>query len=698
MKVKFSLSWFSIACGALLFAQGAVAQTNVQLFSEVNVRNSTATNFLNLDEFNTTTVNLTCNTSPIVATLSGPKMNSAGTAPDLDASNNLQAGGNLLVDNVLLATVTPSSTNVAGPTTNVCIGGTFGTYFGGADIPSSPVDLRESCFTSGYSSVANSIIGANPDTAIVPNGTKTVDAAGGVAPIDISALLSSGKQNLEVDMGDGGGILVGSSLFLSTNCDFGGVTGPATVSGNPITNTDSTSQAQTFNFNTGNNQKVGFVYDVSKVTDPGNGTIPHTKDQPLAESVFQSNYVPGTSFATSSCLIHDGELLDDGVTHACKLFTLECTNPADGTTAGANCPVSTVENEVVKDLFDGPQFSLRNIFTPYGIFHEGIGFLMASDNWTPTSGGPCAFDSNADPVANLPCPQNLLVSFSGPGAFSGKGLTTNPNSTFISIAGVPEVSTSIFVPGEWPDHWSNTNTPKVYFLSQAPNFSKGAYVLNSANKLVPLASAANYIPAPIKSITYGISPVGSTLPVPADQPIANDNTLTPATPCTTTLPTTKTEPNFAPPPFNLPSLPDGQYLLHYYAQDCAGTQELQFTLNPPNAENENLPYWSTNFYTREINIDTLAPVIATLTLPIGGPYPKGSTVYASYECTDATTGSGVVLCGTHVYGTETTYDTGSTPRLTTRIDTSSKGTKTFTVYAVDGAGNKSSRSITYSVK
>jgi len=40
--------------------------------------------------------------------------------------------------------------------------------------------------------------------------------------------------------------------------------------------------------------------------------------------------------------------------------------------------------------------------------------------------------------------------------------------------------------------------------------------------------------------------------------------------------------------------PDGNYVLHYYAQDCAGTQELLFLQN---AVVNNQPSWTTNFYT-----------------------------------------------------------------------------------------------------
>ena len=60
-------------------------------------------------------------------------------------------------------------------------------------------------------------------------------------------------------------------------------------------------------------QQVQFTYnlalaeaaDTLTITD---GTIPGTDDLPVDPTTFQSVYVPNTSFATSSCLIHTGEL------------------------------------------------------------------------------------------------------------------------------------------------------------------------------------------------------------------------------------------------------------------------------------------------------------------------------------------------------------------------------------------------------
>jgi len=679
-----------MACGLILFAQVSFAQTSTQVFSAVDTRTSeSAAAYATPDTFNTSTLSLTCNTSPITASLSGPLMNAGGTAPQLTAppANALQPGGNLLVDNNLLVSVN------GGTPTDICTTGyNQGSTYNGLPVPS---NLSYNCFeipyaaAIGYPAIPSPLNGDDPDTTLALGGTQTVDTVGGVAPIDISGMLLAGSDSVTIAEVDDGGVLTASSIFLTTNCTVNGVTGPATISGNSITGAGQTSGlTQTANFNTNTGQQVGFVYDVSGVSvfsANANGAIPQFMDAPLDPTTFQPDYAPGTSFATSNCLIHTGELLPPNNTPACKLYTLECTIGTGNNATGAQCPISEVANEVIKDVFDGPPFTLQNIYASDDIFHEGIGLLMASDTWSSTDGGPCTFDS-ASGLETLPCPLNLLTSFSGPGTFGGVGRTTNPNSTFISIYGVPEDLTSVYVAGEWPDHWVSSSTPKVYFSTEAPNFSHGAYV-QSGNKLVPLPGAANYIPAPIQSITYGLSPVGD-VPMPVNEPIAGDTILPSTAKCAAIPFTAKTVPNFVPPAQTLPSMPDGQYLLHYYAEDCAGTQELLFT-EAPNTGN-----WSTNFYTYPVNIDTTPPVVTGLTLTTSAPYKVGSAVYATYTCTDATTGAGVVLCGTNIYGPQTIYNTGT---LKTKVYTGSAGSQSFTVYAIDGAGNISSKSIGYSV-
>ena len=80
--------------------------------------------------------------------------------------------------------------------------------------------------------------------------------------------------------------------------------------------------------------------------------------------------------------------------------------------------------------------------------------------------------------------------------------------------------------------------------------------------------------------------------------------------------------------------------------------------------------------------DTIDPEIAITTPPQGATYTVGQAVAAGYSCTDS--GSGVASC-------EGPVADGA------NIDTSSAGTKTFTVRATDNVGNTNSVSHTYTV-
>lgn len=664
MKVMFPSKILVLTAG-LAFGQLLSAQNTIKLFSPINNRTSPSSAGFGPPfdggtpySFGSTTVSLSCATGA-TASLSG-----------LTSESN--PNGKLMVDNNIL--VSASQGNVSNAPANVCTGGVV--------LDSSYGVSTNHCFQETWESLAVSSIGQNPDLV---SGTY------GVAPLFINNSIVnpdfdySKPLNLTIGLEDEGGLLTSSSIILTTSCTINGVTGPATVGGNPISSTGNSGTSQSFEFNNSSNKIVGFGYDVTgalpDLIDHQNGAIPQVNDLPLDASKFQPVYSPGTSFATSNCLIHDGEVLSDGITAACKLYTLQCQSPTDGTIKGANCPVSSQVNEIVEDKFDGPAFSLKGIVTPYGIFRQGMGFLMASEPWT---GGNCTFDPDSG-LTGLACPQNLLTSFTGPGIFSGTGLTTNPNSTFLSIYGVPEDSTLALLQNEWPNHWVNTRTPSVRFHTQAPNFSKGAWTLQGSS-LVSLPGAASFVPAPIKSLTFGVSPVNDT-PNPANEPIAGDVTLPTTANCSATPFTAKTVPNFSPAAQQLSFSSDGHYLLHYYAQDCAGTQELAFTQDQSGS-------WMTNFYTREVNVDTLRPSVIGLAVPAPGSFKKGTTAYATYTCTDDSSGAGVVLCGTNIFSTESTY---STSLLKTKLDSGSTGTKSVTIYALDGAGNQSSATVSYTV-
>ena len=688
MKCRIELSLRLVAVCLLISGSTALtAQSAIQLFGPVDVRlsqtgtgsGSTANNF------NSSTLNLTCPALPITAILS--------SSPD--------GTGNVLVDNNIDVTVT-ADTTVTGPT-NVCVGGVNG----------SPAGPFQNCFTTGYQTPAGqgTLTGQDPDNFV---------STGGVPPIDISSSLLPGPLQLKVDLQDEfygpGFYLASSSIYLVTNCTQGSVTGPALVTGNPIpaTNPTPAQLAQDFSFNPTTGQSIGFTYDLTTAEAAStltiaDGTIPQVADMPLDPTVYQTTYVPGTSFATSSCLIHTGETIN-GVP-ACKLYTLECKIGTGATATGAQCPISTQPNELFQDAFDGPAFSLQDIPTPGGpTFHEGIGFLMASEGWT---GGPCTYD----PAANLqstPCPQNLLTSFTSTTAptpavalasgsriaasaikskaattgikslataaatssadYTSSGRTTHPNSTFITVAQVPEDLTTVSVAGQNAAYWINTSTASITLSSQPP-------VLSGTT----LPGAASFVPSPILNISYGLT-AASAVPTPGD-PSLNDTVLSSGVTCPTQAnPTGVPAATFTPGAFSISGLADGNYLLHYYAQDCAGTEELKFLQDASGN-------WSTNFYTYPINVDTTAPVASTPTLSptTTGSYTVGQPITASFNCTDAL--SGVVSCG----GITFAQGVSSTGSLTTTIVPTSTGLQTFVVKAIDAAGNQSSSQVSYQV-
>ena len=622
MKLKVLLAatagcFVSIAPQAL--AQNSIQ--SIQLFGPVNVRPSASTtSFSNPAIFNSNTLSLSCPSSPSAV-----------------LSSTADSTGNLLVDNIINVTVMLDGVTT-GPT-NVCTGGVVGGIPGGGP----------SCFSTAYQGPASegNLNGVDPDTLL---------PAGGVGPIDISSLLTSGSQQVKIDLVDYGGWLASSTLYLNTNCASGGVSAPATISGNTISSANPTTLNQSFTFNPLANNGISFQYDLTTAQNAGtlsidpNGPIPSAGDMSLDPTIWQAVWAPGTSFATSNCFVHDGEILADGKTPGCKLYTLTCTIGTGSDAKGINCPVSTDPNEAINDVFDGPAVTLSD--------HQGMGFLMASEPWT---GGACEFATGSG-FENSTCPQNVLSTFSGPGTFTNNATITHPNSTFITIWGIPEDLTTVTVAGMQPGNWVKTQSPSVTFSAQPPS----------------APGNASFVPSPIQSITYGIS-TADNVPTPG-APVAGDTTLTNAIECPLpahpTIPPATTFVTNANPPISVEA--DGHYALHYFAQDCAGTKELKFTNSGGS--------WSTNFYTFPINVDTAPPAVASgPTLSPAGPYSPGQTgVTATFRCTDSL--SGVVMCGSQSFPAGTL----NTNNVTVPVPISTTpGSYTFSVVAIDAAGNQS---------
>jgi uncharacterized repeat protein (TIGR01451 family) len=614
MKSSIVLQGLAAVCIAAT-ATAVSGQNPIPLFSPANLRYSTqGAGYGNPITFNNTNLSLTCET-PITAKLSSSP---SGT-------------GNVLVDNYI-------SLGISGGTSaDICSGGTVEN------------GSQHNCFTSSYGDIASSgdAVGQDPDTFL---------PAGGVPPIDISRYLKSGANQISIGLVDTGYSLASSTLYLVTSCTPNGVSGPGNVTGNPISKTNPTNSqlTQSYMFNSFNNQQVGFTFDLSEANNSGqlsitDGTVPSTADITLSPANFQSTYLKGTSFATASCLIHTGELENNAP--ACKLYTVTCQVGTDPNQSGVLCPTSLSRNEIFKDSFDGPNFTLPDIAGLHGgVFHQGVGLLEAKEKWT---GGICKFDPTSAIAGEL-CPQNLLTNFSGPGIYESGGRGDSTNSTFITVAPVPEDLTTVTVTGLRPGNWINSHTASVKFVSTPPS----------------VASTNSFIAAPIQSLTYGTSPASSVPqpgpPVPDDIVVDNAACPTPGQSFPAATPFTVTQ--------TLSGLADGNNALHYFAQDCAGTEELQFT--------QTAGSWNTSFYTFPINVDTVAPVVSTPTLsPSGGSYTLNQKVLATFRCTDAL--SGIVQCGT--YTSSATKDTGN---LTAYIDTSKTGPQTFTVTAVDAAGNQ----------
>ncbi len=617
----------AVLAAAPFAAYGQTTSNAIQLFAQpANVRSSTTgTSHTNQNEFNNTILSLNC-PAPIQAKIS--------SSPD--------GTGNVLVDNFI------TFSTGTGPAVDICAGGTQEN--GG----------QKNCFNSTYGSLAvnGGLNGQNPDLYV---------SNGGVPPIDVSTLLTPGSVQAQIGLVDSGGILTSSTLYLVTNCTSNGVIGPGQVTGNPISSTQNL--AQDFLFNGKPASQIQFTYDLTSAQNDGTLTIPQdstpsTGDTPLDPTTFQATYLHDTSFATANCLLHTGELYNGQP--ACKLFTLTCQLGTAAAQKGALCPTSQVRNEIFQEFFDGPAFTLPDIQVPNGpSFHQGVGFLEAQDDW---QGAPCTFDPNSSLAGSL-CPQNILTAFSGPGAYTSGGRGQSPNSSFISVAPVPEVLTTVAVTGLRPGNWVNNANITANFTSTPPS--------------VP--GQNTFVAAPIESLTYGFSDAAHV--PPSSKPVPGDITLADVT-CPGTQASVFTPPAQA---INLGN--DGQYLLHFMARDCAGTEELKFTQTGES--------WDTSFYTFPVNVDSVKPIVLsgpTLSpLPginggVANSYRVGDKVTASYRCTDDR--SGVVQCGASTFAPGTTMDTGV---LTSPIDTASAGPHTYTVQTLDAAGNTGSASVSYQV-
>jgi hypothetical protein len=638
------------------------AYGSIKLFGETNVATPPgSTGFTNLYTIATNTLNLSCPASP-TATISG--------TPD--------GLGNPLVDNYLtLATGSPL-TPVQGiesnyPPGNLCSGT-------GATSNSLGDDPYFNCFTESYELAASfnypeSVFGLDPDTfANSPNSVLASGNAGGIPPIPVSSFFTSGMQQDSFTLLSSGSATenyyANSTLFLSTSCSPGGLVPGGTITGNPTPVNNAC-----FDSNTGANL---CLLDNSAQNPPPSQTTPVFTHIAVPQQLFYE-LVAGTSAAVDVCFRMSSEL-DYSVCGAagcppnvpapmCLGIEEQCWDPTHTTLNGANC--DPANPTLLRDLYtsfmfdspDGPlngtnylsssssppnacSYYLTGGFAGGGISNgacasnTGPGVLMGADAWVcaPGSTGssctplepnmltPPIFNTQTDPttiiysssqstncaltgdVAGDLCPLDLLTQFLGE-ADNSPGVTKPAgNSVYIPVANHPLPSATAVV--------SNLQNGWVNGPAQV-NFTASAAAYNpSSNNPFPTSPYNSFTPAPVYSVTYGLSPASSPLP-DTTLPIATDQSVYPATSaqgfghplCSSGAPS-----YFAPPPVSVTPPSDGIYNLHYYTTDCALTEGLIF--NPSNLSSPIVNWASFPYVT--FGVDTQTPTFTCNTPPNPG--------------------------------------------------------------------------------
>lgn len=539
-------------------------------------------------------------------------------------------------------------------TTNVCRNGD--TNFGGfSGFPEGTTN----CFQAPYEGAATSYTGQNPDLATAGDGgLGSFVAVFGVPPVILSSLLTPGStdhnqlQSVTVQMTDAGGLLGSATLHLVTSCSLAGVTPGGSITGNPITPGDTSSQTQTFDFDNGGGQNISFTSSVSTAVQAGtvvvpSGTIPIVTNIGVPQSLF-SQLVAGKSSAPAVCLRLAGEV-DSFGNAMCKGYLIQCKDPNNGTITGDNCiPTSST----ARNLFDEAKFaspdapadgsnflgsSCAFLLGPSGTCATsnpggpspmliGPGMLLGSDKWLCPPGSDLTSCSNVQADTSFPsspatysaancsltgslagnlCPLDTLTQFKGAADPSHGSTTDGRNSLFIPVVNMPLPYTQTTIQGQNANGWVNHTSVSVGFVA-----NQAAY-----NPLASNPPSNSFTPAPPYSVTYGITPSISlvpdtTYPVPGDQTIFGP---------------TGTNPNFgtplcaigtAPASFNASAslnVTPGVYNLHYFTTDCALTEELLFTpaglqLTNPTAN------WA-SFRTAPFGVDTNAPALSCAVTP-----------------------------------------------------------------------------------
>jgi uncharacterized repeat protein (TIGR01451 family) len=570
---------------------------------------------------------------------------------------------NVFQDNTLRIIDTPTGGSATN-TPNVCRGGDGN--FDNFPFPSGTTN----CFQQPFEGAATGYVGQNPDLAGFPNHTGapgTFIAQYGVPAIDISSLLTTGTQAFTVELDDAGGDLGAAALHLVTNCTLAGTVPGGSITGNPINPNDPSSQTQTFTFNNGGGQNIGFTTSTSTaqqqqtVVIPPN-TVPIVTDIGIPQNLF-SQLVAGKSSAPAVCLRLTGETDPFGAA-MCKGYLIQCQDPTTKTVSGDNCVPNASAARNLLDIarFESPdapagQNYLTNTqhlpsnpngpVSACGSFAStcpqtvigstvastmlvGPGMLLGSDGWicapgttsqdlttctsielntNTTNTGTNYSAANCSLTGSLTgniCPLDTLTEFLGAADPVHGSTTSGKNSIFVPVVNMPLPFTTLTPSATTINGWFNTTAAAVVFTSHPANYTAAAPAGNG------------FAAAPTYSVTYGVTP--STSPVPdTTYPVTGDlsqynpgaspnfGKLTPGQSICAGI----SSPSFSSTAVTL-AVTEGIYNLHYFTTDCALTEELLF--NPTGTQLiDPTANWA-SFRTMPFGIDQTAPVLDICTL------------------------------------------------------------------------------------
>jgi hypothetical protein len=466
---------------------------------------------------------------------------------------------------------------------------------------------------------------------------------------------------------------------------------------------------------------------------PANGTISGDNCDSQTAGLLTRNLYDSAQFASPDGPVNGTNYLyNGGATDACTYFVSVQRHLTNGACAPSSPP--------------GPRPSTL----------MGAGFLLGGDRWleqTPPMSGMfsaanCPFTGV---LAGDLCPLDTLTLFKGAADSYPGGGVGGRNSVYVPVVNMPLPFTQVTLSGEREDErtlcgeredertlcseredertlsgerkdertLSGERKDERTLSGERENertsrdangWVNSASVANAKAKFV--SNAATYVesatdplanrfkPAAPYSLTFGLSP--ASMPVPdTPYPVAGDVTNL----------NKFTNPGFEAPMCNiggttpmmfrsdsgthLNNLAEGVYNLHYYATDCALTEELLF--NPTAAQlTDPTANWA-KFPVLTFGVDTNSPTITTPVVSVS----NSEMVTATYSCSDtgsAIVNSGIAQCGPFAQALSGTPLEGPpSVNITDTTFPNALGPHTVTVTAKDAAGNAASSTVSYSV-